>query len=850
MFDIAVDQVTGCAWFATEHGVTRFDGSRWESFSVLAGLPAGGISSLAIDGNRQLWAAGACGGLYHFDGNSWQQSEHDAGLANVPVNDLLFARDGTLWVASTQGVYSRSAAVESESARGRKLLGKVLGRRQRRTAWTHYTPSQVLPRRAREDHVTCLAENGDGTLCLGTRKSGVLVFNPAKSSWSLLGKAHGLADTYVSAILPLTEGVRIVGTYGYGLSILGRDAGTMLPRSTAQAGASAARTELSGVPIGTPASERSRHVNEGVQREARLALAVPCRSSAERRQVGGHGGEETPFSLTSVDATIAALERAPRERSPVVHIGQDWQTQGDWIGNYGTFAYVLPAMGAPHDFKGGRGLTFVKYRAYMGESRKPGDSLRYWTHFKRTQDRKCLQNPTEHSRRQSSWDDAGEIYPPTHDGPHVFIDLTLPPSDFLVSLYFVNIDCLECPAGWRTSDRFPLPNRFRDYLIQVKEKAESEDEFNRGKLLASTRVRDFAGGVYERFYVKGGNGYTIKVARCGSHNTVIAGLFVEAPPNTLYWPDAALHARALTLSELPAAPELRAASRTLHQSMRRLSASLETLRKRSMAAYCRALPSVAVSAATASMSLASEYLNTQSWTPEVTLDDLVWSADLLKAAGFTASAMRVMDTVGELHTQRIKLAQDERETARSAFWSAFESRWQRVYSPEVAGHISKGWQPFEHDLCLARAYAASLGEADLAALKTLVTGFAGNHQMSPVGAVLWQRVTQLEGDATLTAVELRAKAWHHITAGDPKRAAALLKKAASDASDKRVKASCLELLAETATLFLKDAKTASSASKQAAQLREEIAAEAKARPTARELFRQRPQQAKAEGQPR
>jgi len=280
VFGIAVDAATRCTWFATEHGVTRFDGRSWQAFYACDGLPAGGISSLALDGTGQLWAAGACGGLSCFDGATWHQSEHDAILADVRINDMLFTQDGTLWVASTEGIHSRPALVEAKPTRGTKLLGKLFGREKEQPVWTHHVPMQVLPRRVREDFITCLAEDANGTLLFGTRKSGILVFNRARNTWGLLGKAHGLADTYISAILPLGSGTRLFGTYGYGLSIFGKNATALLPPSSAPAEPTTVRTELSRVPSGDPASERSRRLNEGVQREARLLL------------VGGHGGEK------------------------------------------------------------------------------------------------------------------------------------------------------------------------------------------------------------------------------------------------------------------------------------------------------------------------------------------------------------------------------------------------------------------------------------------------------------------------------------------------------------------------------------------------------------------------------
>jgi len=34
-----------------------------------------------------------------------------------------------------------------------------------------------------------------------------------------------------------------------------------------------------------------------------------------------------------------------------------------------------------------------------------------------------------------------------------------------LSLYFVNIDCLDCPPTWVTADKFPLPNCARNLIM-------------------------------------------------------------------------------------------------------------------------------------------------------------------------------------------------------------------------------------------------------------------------------------------------------------------------------------------------------------------------------------------------
>jgi hypothetical protein len=160
------------------------------------------------------------------------------------------------------------------------------------------------------------------------------------------------------------------------------------------------------------------------------------------------------------------------------------------------------------------------------------DGVRYWIHWARTDNPKCLQVPERFGggRRQASWDDHGEAYPFDWEGPHLYLDLGVSedlrdhPGMYVLSLYFMNKD------GHKGN------NRFRDYLITIKrmigddpaaEKPPGwEKAFDRLPVLAQARVHDFRGGVYKRFLIREG-AYTIKIDKMGSYNTILSGVFVD-----------------------------------------------------------------------------------------------------------------------------------------------------------------------------------------------------------------------------------------------------------------------------------------------------------------------------------
>lgn len=192
-------------------------------------------------------------------------------------------------------------------------------------------------------------------------------------------------------------------------------------------------------------------------------------------------------------------------------MGEDWQTQGDWVGRYGRTRAVLCAQKAPlDDYLGNDMYTLVHAR--LGPHHADKDSLRYWVAWPRTDNPKTLYSPILGYRRQSDWDDHGEVYPPTHEGPDVWVDVTVTAGVHRLSFYSFNKDGHEGA------------NRQRDYLVEVKS---GVDDPAAAPTLARARVSAFWGGVYHQFLVAGPGKVSVRFVRGGSLNTTLQGVMVD-----------------------------------------------------------------------------------------------------------------------------------------------------------------------------------------------------------------------------------------------------------------------------------------------------------------------------------
>jgi ligand-binding sensor domain-containing protein len=99
----AVAKADGTAWFGTDRGVSRFDGTTWTTFTVRDGLPANTVTALALAPNGGVWAA-TPKGLAVFGQERWTTLAHD------DVRQLAIDPQGNLWALTDAGLTQLEAS--------------------------------------------------------------------------------------------------------------------------------------------------------------------------------------------------------------------------------------------------------------------------------------------------------------------------------------------------------------------------------------------------------------------------------------------------------------------------------------------------------------------------------------------------------------------------------------------------------------------------------------------------------------------------------------------------------------------------------------------------------------------
>ena len=299
------------------------------------------------------------------------------------------------------------------------------------------------------------------------------------------------------------------GTYGGGLARL------KTPLAAAKSPAAASPSAASGVSSFNPQS-----TIRNPQSPAPLPEPV---------------GPPTLDELNALLASLAKVPFVPPEKQPVVvRLDDDWLTKGDCLGRYGRYWGCWCAICSPQNYIWGAGPEPVDYFARIGPNCDKGDGLRYWVHWLHTKNVNTLEMPptychsrvvkgymtADFTRRQAEWDDHGEGYPMSKDGPGLFCTIKVPVGLYYLSLYNFN------------KDGHDRKNRLRDYRLSVRLHAPGQPlseiaGFEKQPELARARMTDFWNGAYKRFLVRGPTEITIHVSRNHSFNTILAGVLLD-----------------------------------------------------------------------------------------------------------------------------------------------------------------------------------------------------------------------------------------------------------------------------------------------------------------------------------
>ena len=394
VFSIAVCPTDGDVWIATNRGLSRYSDERdsWTNYSRADGLTCDQINAIAFDSDGDIYCGTQSDGLNIARAAenyaNWTSARANtvmpdraagAGLPSNLINDVLVAHGrpgdgvgaGVIYVATVYGLaWSRDKGASWRFVRGQDWEANVKGRVLQPQSIDVETGDDEL---LQQDWTTSLSEDRFGSLWVGHLRKGYEVRDP-----------QTLRTTFVNSPTPLVEGdqdyVRAIrDAPGYG-SVIGRYGGDVGGISSLGQNTASTPTLLFGP--GEP--------------DEFADLPSPA----------------APPDVAALDAMRARLAEIsePLEPGEGVYLGEDWQTQGDWVGRYGRGHATLCGM------EGGSGEAFERlpqngdnhvlnalpgYNVSVAPGARNTYGMVSWINWVRTPNPRSLFSPLLGYRRQS-----------------------------------------------------------------------------------------------------------------------------------------------------------------------------------------------------------------------------------------------------------------------------------------------------------------------------------------------------------------------------------------------------------------------------------------------------------------
>jgi len=165
-------------------GVSRYDGTSWQTFTTKDGLGANTVEAILQDEDGNLWFS-TLAGLSRYDGTSWQTFATNDGLADNDVECILQDRDGNLWFGTSAGLSRYDGA-----------------------SWQTFTTNDCVSlffndSLAAYGGFCSMLQDTDGSLWFGA-SCGASRYDGA--SWQTFTTKDGLADDEIMSILQDTDG--------------------------------------------------------------------------------------------------------------------------------------------------------------------------------------------------------------------------------------------------------------------------------------------------------------------------------------------------------------------------------------------------------------------------------------------------------------------------------------------------------------------------------------------------------------------------------------------------------------------------------------------------------------------
>lgn len=190
---------TGYLWFATQSGVSYFNGRTFHDFEPNAELT--GVDAVCVNQDKQgkIWIGTNANGLFMYDFEKVKNFNESNGFPSNVVRSIFFDKDSTLWAVTSKGV----AKFQNNKF---QIINDPLGKFKK--------------------GVLSMTQSKDGALWFGTQGNGLIRLKG--NVYEYFDTDDGLLDNYIFSLNHVGDSI-LIGTTNQGLLIFHANKFSKLP---------------------------------------------------------------------------------------------------------------------------------------------------------------------------------------------------------------------------------------------------------------------------------------------------------------------------------------------------------------------------------------------------------------------------------------------------------------------------------------------------------------------------------------------------------------------------------------------------------------------------------------------
>jgi ligand-binding sensor domain-containing protein len=148
-----IQDKTGNYWFATWHGIIKYDGKIFTNYTLKEGLIHFHVIALFEDSRGNIWFANGRAGVYRYDGKSFTLFTTNDGLPDNTTNCMAEDKSGNIWFGTVNGV----SQYDGRQTSGGGLSGEA-------GSFTNFTTKDGLS----DNYINAIIKDKKGMMLFGT----------------------------------------------------------------------------------------------------------------------------------------------------------------------------------------------------------------------------------------------------------------------------------------------------------------------------------------------------------------------------------------------------------------------------------------------------------------------------------------------------------------------------------------------------------------------------------------------------------------------------------------------------------------------------------------------------------